>query len=163
MKIIYSRSVVYAAQARILSSYRLLVCGERSPIQSAGTAFSPAQYVQESLAMEQTKIDDLESKLELATQALRISEGRATAGRLALEAMHDIRNPLDALNNLTYLILGNPEDSEKVRLYAGQAQEQIGNAIEIANSTLGFAQASNQPKPTNLVLLAEAALRIHQR
>ena len=34
---------------------------------------------------------------------------------------------------------------------------------EIANSTLGFAQASNRPKPTNLVLLAEAALRIHQR
>ncbi len=113
--------------------------------------------------MDQTKIDDLESKLAVATQALRTSEGRATAGRLALEAMHDIRNPLEALSNLTYLILENPEDAEKVRTYAGQAREQIGNAIEIANSTLSFAQASNRPKPTNLVLLAEAALRIHQR
>jgi signal transduction histidine kinase len=113
--------------------------------------------------MDQTKIDDLESKLALATQALRTSEGRATAGQLALEAMHDIRNPLEALSNLTYLILQNPEDSEKVRIYAGQAREQIANAIEIANSTLGFAQASNRPRPTSLVLLAEAALRIHQR
>ena len=113
--------------------------------------------------MNQTKIDDLESKLALATQAVRTSEGRATAGRLALEAMHDIRNPLEALGNLTHLILEDPEDAEKVRLYAGQAQEQIRNAIEIANSTLGFAQTSNRPKPTSLVLLAEAALRIHQR
>jgi signal transduction histidine kinase len=113
--------------------------------------------------MNQTKIDDLESKLALTTQALRTSEVRATAGGLALEGMHDIRNPLDALGNLMYLILERPDDAERVRIYAEQAQEQIGNAIEIANSTLGFAQASNRPKPTNLVLLAEAALRIHQR
>ena len=31
------------------------------------------------------------------------SDARATAGLLALELMHEIRNPLDALDNLLYL------------------------------------------------------------
>jgi signal transduction histidine kinase len=114
-------------------------------------------------SVSQTKIDELQSKLELTTKALRRSDELATAGRLALEVMHDIRNPLEALRNLNYLTSLRANDPETVRGYARLAEEQIAIVTGIANSTLDFAKTTNRSKPVNLVSLAEAALRIHQR
>ena len=44
-----------------------------------------------------------EERLSLATQALQKSEERAIAGRVALEVMHEIKNPLEALGHITHL------------------------------------------------------------
>lgn len=113
--------------------------------------------------MDEALINDLHSKLQIAMEVLRRAEERATAGQLALEVMHDIRNPLEALRNLNYLTLASAGKPDEVRQFATLAEEQLATVIDIANSTLGFANSANRPKPTNLVLLAEAALRIHQR
>jgi signal transduction histidine kinase len=43
------------------------------------------------------------------------------------------------------------------------AQEQMENLSHIAKQTLGFARQSDIPKPVDLVLLTESAVRIHQR
>ena len=43
------------------------------------------------------------------------AEERATAALLALELMHEIRNPLDALNNLIFLSLEKVGEPEMVR------------------------------------------------
>jgi hypothetical protein len=40
-----------------------------------------------------------------SVEVLRRTNELALAGRLALELMHEINNPLDALGNLTYLAL----------------------------------------------------------
>jgi signal transduction histidine kinase len=117
---------------------------------------------QEAL-VHQVTVADPESKLAQAAEALRKCDEHATAGRLALEVMHDIRNPIEALRNLNYLTGLSPDDPEAVRRFAGLAEEQLTIATGIANSVLAFTHATNQPKPVNLVLLAEAALRIHQR
>ncbi len=113
--------------------------------------------------MDETQIDNLHSKLQIATESLRKAELRATAGQLALEVMHDIRNPLEALRNLNYLTVESASNPDEVRRFAALAEEQLTTVIDIANSTLGFANSASSPKPTNLVLLAEAALRIHQK
>ncbi|AXC16082.1 putative two-component sensor histidine kinase (plasmid) [Acidisarcina polymorpha] len=113
--------------------------------------------------MDDITIADLEAKLALATEALRKSEERATAGMLALEVMHDIRNPLEALRNLTYLASLEANNPDQVRRYTALAEEQMAIALDIANSTLSFAKAPMNPRSVNLVVLAEAALRIHQR
>lgn len=113
--------------------------------------------------MSQTKIDELQSKLELTAEALRRSDELATAGQLALEVMHDIRNPLEALRNLIYLTSLRATETEEIREYAKLAEEQVAIVIEIANSTLDFVKAKNRPNPVNLVSVAEAAFRIHQR
>ena len=113
--------------------------------------------------MEESTVADLKLKLAPATEALRTSEGRATAGQLALEVMHDIRNPLEALRNLIYLTATESDDPEAVRRYAALADEQVAIVIDIADTTLGFARGTNARKPANLVHLTEAALRIHQR
>jgi signal transduction histidine kinase len=104
-----------------------------------------------------------EQRLAVVTEALRKSEERAIAGRLALEVMHEIKNPLEALGHLNYLALEQASDPERVRRYMTLAQEQMETLSHIANQTLGFARQSDKPKCVDLLLLAEAAVRIHQR
>ena len=55
--------------------------------------------------------DDL--RLEMATEAVRKADEKATAGRLALEMIHEIKNPLEALGHLTYLALQEAEYPKK--------------------------------------------------
>lgn len=88
---------------------------------------------------------------------------RVAAGQLALEMMHEIRNPLEALGHLTFLTLEERHNPDQVEKYMLLAKEQMRTLNRIAGQTLGFARVSEQPKPVDLVGLAEAALRIHQR
>ena len=97
------------------------------------------------------------------TQKGTSSDQRTTAGQLALEMMHEIRNPLETLGHLTYLTLEEKNDPDKVEKYMLLAAEQMKMLNRIAGQTLGFARVSDSAKPINLVDLAEAALRIHQR
>ena len=86
-----------------------------------------------------------------------------TAGQLALEVIHEIRNPLEALGHLTYLTLQGSDDPEKVTRYMCMAQEQVATLNRIVSQTLGYARTGSKPTTSNLVELAEAAIRIHQR
>jgi len=104
-----------------------------------------------------------EERLAIATEALRKSEEHATAGRLALEVMHEINNPLEALGHLIYLASEQADEPERVRKYMLLAEEQMTNLNRISKQTLGFAQHSQKPKKVDLVEVAEAAIRIHQR
>jgi signal transduction histidine kinase len=108
-------------------------------------------------------IDDLQSRLTLMSEALRKAEERATAGLLALELMHEIRNPLEAVGNLTYLAAEEADNAEAVRMYMRRAEEQLDTLNHITSHTLGLARGSQTPQQIRLSTLAEAALRIHQR
>jgi signal transduction histidine kinase len=91
------------------------------------------------------------------------ADERATAGLLALELMHEIRNPLDALDNLLYLSFQKADEPETVRSYLRLARERTATLSQISANVLDFARCSILPKPTCLVAVAEAALRIHQK
>jgi signal transduction histidine kinase len=95
-------------------------------------------------------------------QSSPITESRATAAHLALEVLHEIRSPLEALGNLTYLAYEEASFPEKVQEYMRLAQEQVATLNHIASQTLGFARYSPSPKPTNLAALMNSAVRIHQ-
>jgi two-component sensor histidine kinase len=64
------------------------------------------------------------------------TEERATAALLALELMHEIRNPLDALDNLIYLSLQKAGEPETVRGYLRLAQEQTATLSQISANVL---------------------------
>jgi signal transduction histidine kinase len=113
--------------------------------------------------MNPSTIADFEAKLVVASEALRRAEERATAGQLALEVIHEIRNPLQALESLVFLTLQDAEEAEKVRDHMQVAEEQMATLNQIATSTLRLARASPSPQPVSLSVLAEAAVRIHQR
>lgn len=96
-------------------------------------------------------------------EALRRAEERATAGQLALEMIHEIRNPLEALSNLTYLTMLSAADPDRVREYCKLSEEQMATVNRIASQTLSFARPIRSPRAVNLNSVADAALRIHQR
>jgi signal transduction histidine kinase len=102
---------------------------------------------------------DLSSLLE----ALRVSEERGVAGLLALEIMHEIRNPLEALSNLIFLTNLESDNPDKIHQYMRLADEQIRTVAEITKHTLGFVRAAESQHAVELVPIAEAALRVHQR
>ena len=111
---------------------------------------------------EATIIGDLGSRLADVSEALHRAEERAIPGLLALELMHEIRNPLEAVGNLVYLALEESGDCESVRFYLVHIEEQLATLNHIASQTLGFARTSNSAQVVRLATVAEAALRIHQ-
>jgi signal transduction histidine kinase len=105
-----------------------------------------------------------DSKLDVDAlyEALRKAEERATAGRLALEIMHEIRSPLEAVSNLAYLTSLDAGDPERVRQYMRLAEEQLAQVNQIASQTLDYVRAAPLSQEIDLVGVAEAALRIHR-
>ena len=106
--------------------------------------------------------NNFEEQLGIATEALRKCEERALAGQFALEVMHEVRNPLDALGYLLK-IAEEENDIGKVRALLTQANEQMATVYQIAAQTLSLARPVLAPKEIDLTELAEAALRIHHR
>jgi hypothetical protein len=79
----------------------------------------------EQLLMDNDKIRSLEERLAAADEALRLCEQRSVAGKLALELMHEIMNPLEALGHLLYLTSQQASDPEQVRQFTRWAEEQL--------------------------------------
>jgi signal transduction histidine kinase len=121
-----------------------------------------AGKVQHLTRMISASIDELRRKLAVTEDALRLSEERGAAGQLALELMHEVKNPLETLGHLTYLALAEP-DSEAVRVYLLQADDQVRMLGQIASQTLSFARESSAPQVMQVLPILEAAVRIHQR
>jgi signal transduction histidine kinase len=113
--------------------------------------------------MDGDTISELQVKLAVTAESLQLADERATAGQFALEVMHEIRNPLEALGNLVYLTTQNAANPAEVRHYMHHAEEQMALLNQIANQTLSFARTSQSRHAIDLVSIAEAALRIHQR
>lgn len=113
--------------------------------------------------MEDPRIAELQNKAAALAEALHKAEERATAGLLALESMHEIRNPLEALGHLTYLAREEASNPEAVKRFLLLAEEQLIHLRQVADQTLSFARSSTSTRPICLVVLAEAALRVHQK
>ena len=113
--------------------------------------------------MEQIGSAANDPRLELAAEAVRKAEERAISGQLALEMIHEIKNPLEALGHLTFLTLEEADCPETVRKYMRLAEEQMNLLRDVASQTLGFARSSQMPRQVEGAALARAALRIHQR
>ena len=109
------------------------------------------------------KIRSLEERLAAAEDTLRLCEQRAVAGQLALELMHEIMNPLEAMGHLVYLTRQQADDPEQVRQFMHWAEEQIALLVGIARQTLDSASPSAALRMLDLGRLAEAALRVHQK
>ena len=112
-----------------------------------------------------TERHDTERKVEAdgSIDLVQQTEQRALAGELALEMLHEIRNPLETLGYLIYLAAEEAGSDEKVRKYMGVAEQEMARMRGIARKTLGVAQVSVAAAPVDLVELAETALQVHRR
>ena len=72
-------------------------------------------------------------------EALIEAERLAVTGRLAASIAHEIKNPLETVTNLLYLLEAEESGQTRAR-YLGQAREELARMSEIAASTLRFYQ-----------------------
>ena len=113
--------------------------------------------------MDQVSDPAIPGRWPIMEEALRKCHLQATAGQFAVSVMHEINNPLEAVSNLAYLVNEEAGNPAKVREYIRLIEEQLQSVRTIARQTLSFYRQATVPQPVDLVALAEAALRIHER
>jgi len=92
-------------------------------------------------------------------QTLRSSERLSQAGRLSATIAHEIRNPLDTVSNLLYLLRHeNPTPTQGQ--YLGLASEEIARISQITGQLLTFHRESRSPISVNLSDVLESVLTL---
>ena len=76
--------------------------------------------------------------------------------RMSAVVSHEISNPLEAIQNLLYLIRTSEGVPPEVAQLAATAGDEAGRVREITRSTLSFFRQSDAPEPTNLLNAAES-------
>lgn len=76
--------------------------------------------------------------------------------RMSTVLAHEINNPLEAIQNLLYLIRSSAGISDEVEQNASTAAEETARVIEITRSTLSFFRQSAAPEAVNLAEVAES-------
>ena len=90
-------------------------------------------------------------------QTLRSSERLTLAGRLSATMAHEIRNPLDTVSNLVYLLQhDNPSPSQTQ--YLSMASDEVARIAQITSQLLTFHRESRSPVPVNVTEVLESVL-----
>jgi signal transduction histidine kinase len=76
--------------------------------------------------------------------------------RLSATVSHEIGNPLEAIQNLLYLIRTSDGVPNEVLDYAQQAAEEAERVVTISRSTLAFFRSATRPEPVDLHAAAES-------
>lgn len=102
------------------------------------------------------------TEMKMAEQALRNSEKLAVAGRMAATVAHEINNPLEAVNNILYLIERSAKLDTATRELVQTAQTELRRVADITKLTLGFYRESSlRPVEVRVTDLIDAVLKLY--
>lgn len=104
---------------------------------------------------------DLRERLRQAEDALERSERLAVASRYAGAVMHEVNNPLEAITNLVYLTKLQKNDPEQVLQNMLVIEEQLQTLGRVTSQALTFHREQPEARDTDLVQIAESALKLH--
>ena len=112
---------------------------------------------------ERKKIDEQINKLnsELG-EAVRRSEKLAATGRLAATIAHEIKNALDTLLNLVYLIEQGPALEPEMRQMLVEAREEVSRIAVITRNTLALQRDTPFPVSLTLVEIVDGVCRMFE-
>jgi PAS domain S-box-containing protein len=94
-------------------------------------------------------------------QTLRTSERLAQAGRLSATIAHEIRNPLDTVSNLIYLLRHEREVSEASTQYLEMASDELARIAQITGQLLTFHREARTPVDVDLADVLQSVLVLH--
>lgn len=135
----------------VVSAFVAIMLIRRAP--SISFAFN--DYAKRLKETEQEK-ENLREKL-LAARKLE------DWSRMSAAITHEISNPLEAIQNILYLIRSDGTlPTEALRL-AEQGEEEVSRVIAISHSTLSFHRESRHPETVNLLSVAESVRFLLQR
>jgi signal transduction histidine kinase len=93
----------------------------------------------------------------------RHNQELVVAGQFAAMVMHEINSPLEAVQNLNYLIEQDADNATQVRIYTKMLDEQLDTLTKLSRQTLSLYRSPETRESVAICGLAEAALRVHQR
>ncbi len=91
-------------------------------------------------------------------QTLRANERLAMAGRLSATIAHEIRNPLDTVSNLVYLLQNEQNPNPTAAQYLGMASDELSRIAQITSQLLTFHREARAPTQVSLVDVLESVL-----
>ena len=94
-------------------------------------------------------------------QTLRASDRLTQVGRLAATIAHEIRNPLDTVSNLVYLLRQESYPNPETAHYLDMASEELGRITQITGQLLTFHREAQAPVPVDLTKVLESVLTLH--
>ncbi len=95
---------------------------------------------------------------EQALLALVASEKLAVAGRISASIAHEIKNPLDSVGNLLYVVAQDDRSPADLVNLLEMARSELDRANQIAHDTLGLFQASDTASEFSLGRLVQSVL-----
>jgi two-component system NtrC family sensor kinase len=95
-------------------------------------------------------------------QSLRECEKHAHLGRLFASIAHEIKNPLEAVTGVLYLLERDCTEERQLALIATATQE-VKRAVEIANQTLDFSRETSSPVKVKISRIVDQVVRFYQR
>ena len=91
-------------------------------------------------------------------QTLRSSERLALAGRLSATIAHEIRNPLDTVSNLIYLLRHEENPRNASSQYLELASDELARIAQITGQLLTFHREAQVPVQVNLADVLQSVL-----
>ena len=150
-------SVVRARQVVAIPNELLLTTqsGATSPIELTG---APILDRQGSVLGVTVVFRDMTQRRK-TEQTLRSSERLTLAGRLSATIAHEIRNPLDTVSNLVYLLQhDNPNPSQAQ--YLTMAGDEVARIAQITSQLLTFHREARSPVAVNLTEVLDSVLTL---
>lgn len=95
-------------------------------------------------------------------EAVRRSEKLAATGRLAATLSHEIKNALDTLLNVLYMVEVNPSLEAEMRQMVAQAKEEVTRIGNITRSTLALQRETAFPVSLNVSELIDGVCRMFE-
>jgi PAS domain S-box-containing protein len=93
--------------------------------------------------------------------ALRSSEKMAATGRMAATISHELRNPLDSVMQLLYLVRQSPRLNETDQQQLELMEQELRRMAEVAQQTLAMHRQSASMVPVNLAKLIDGVLLLY--
>lgn len=100
------------------------------------------------------------SQRRMTEQTLRSRERLTLAGRLSATIAHEIRNPLDTVSNLIYLMEHEAGQSTTTLQYLKMAGDELGRITQITSQLLTFHREARAPVKVDLAEVLQSVLTL---
>jgi PAS domain S-box-containing protein len=97
-----------------------------------------------------------------AEAALVRSEKLAAIGRLSATVAHEVNNPLEAVTNLLYLAMSQPDLPPQAKDYLQRADQELARLASIARRTLSFVRPKSAVGPVDVIEIVDAVIDMFQ-
>jgi len=94
-------------------------------------------------------------------QTLRASDRLTQVGRLAATIAHEIRNPLDTVSNLLFLLRHESYPNPETKNYLDLASEELARITQITGQLLTFHREAQSPVQVDLAKVLDSVLTLY--